>query len=113
MSKNKKILEVFLKTFLYSLIIILINLIAIFVLTQDLNQITYWLSLISLLEGGLGLVVGAGTVFYSPIFSKVTEKIFHSKPWNYQRQKKTEQQAQLWILTAFFVIINALIISAI
>lgn len=113
MSKNKKILEVFLKTFLYSLIIILINLIVIFFFTQDLNQIIYWLSLISLLEGGLGLVAGAGTVFYSPLFSKVTEKIFHSKPWTYKRQKKTEQQAQIWILTAFFLIINALIISTI
>ena len=113
MNKNKEILDLFSKSFIYSLIIILINLIIIFVFTQDLTQITYWLALISILEGGLALVAGGGTVFYSPMFNKITEKLFNSEPWTYQQQKRTEQQAKKWIITAFFLIIEALIISAI
>ena len=113
MNKTREILDLFLKSLLYSLIIILINVIIILIFTQDLRQLTYWLSLISILEAGLGLVAGSGTVFYSPIFSKLTEKLFNSEPWTYQRQKRAEQQAKKWIITAFFLIIEALLISAI
>jgi hypothetical protein len=113
MNKSKEIINLFLRTLLYSLIVILINLVIILFFTQELSQITYWLALISILEGGLGLVAGAGAVFYSPVFSKVTEKLFNSKPWTYKRQKRTEQQAKNWIITAVLLIIEALIISAI
>ena len=44
---------------------------------------------------------------------KAFEKLFNSDPWTYNRQKKTEQQAKKWIITASFLIVEALILSAI
>lgn len=113
MEKIKEILDISIVSFIYSLIVILINSGVILIFTQDINQIIYWLSFITLIEGGLGLVAGGGTVLYSPIFNKAFEKLFNSEPWNFNRQKKAEQQAKKWIITGSFLIIEALIISAI
>ena len=113
MEKIKEILDISIVSFIYSLIVILINFVLILIFTQEINQIIYWLSFITLIEGGLGLVAGGGTVLYSPIFNKAFEKLFNSEPWNFNRQKKTEQQAKKWIITGSFLIIEALIISAI
>ena len=98
---------------IYSLIVILINLVLILIFTQDIIQIIYWLSFITLIEGGLGLIAGGGSVLYSPIFNKATEKLFNSKPWDFKKQKRTEQRAEKWIITSIFLICEALIISAI
>jgi len=113
MKKSKEMLDIAIICSFYSLIVIIINLFAIFIFTQDLTQIIYWLSFITLIEGGLGLVAGGGSAMYSPILNKAFEKLFNSDPWTYDRQKKTEQQAKKWIITASFLIIEALILSAI
>lgn len=113
MKKSKEILDIAIICSFYSLIVIIINLGVIFIFTQDLTQISYWLSFITLIEGGLGLVAGGGSAMYSPILNKAFEKLFNSDPWTYDRQKKTEQQAKKWIITASFLIIEALILSAI
>jgi len=113
MKKSKEILDIAIICSFYSLIVIIINLGVIFIFTQDLTQIIYWLSFITLIEGGLGLVAGGGSAMYSPILNKAFEKLFNSDPWTYDRQKKTEQQAKKWIITASFLIIEALILSAI
>jgi hypothetical protein len=113
MKKIREILDITAASIIYSLIIILINLVIIFIFTQDTNQILYWLSFITLIEGGLVLIAGGGSVLYSPIFNKASEKIFHTEPWDFNRQKRIEQQALKWIITGSFLIIEALIISAI
>jgi hypothetical protein len=113
MKKLRENLDNIAISLIYSLIIVLINLVIIFIFTQDIIQILYWLSFITLIEGGLGLIAGAGSVFYSPIFNKAFEKIFHTEPWDYKKQKRTEQQALKWIITGFLLIAEALIISAI
>ena len=71
------------------------------------------MSLITLIEGGIGLIAAGSTVLYSPILNKATERIFNSEPWNFKRQKKSEQRAIKWILIGCFLVIEALIISAI
>jgi hypothetical protein len=113
MKKLRKFLDTTAISLIYSVIIVLINLVAIFIFTQDIFQILYWLSFITLIEGGLGLIAGGGSVLYSPIFNKAFEKIFHSESWDFKRQKRTEQQALKWIITGFLLIVEALIISAI
>jgi hypothetical protein len=113
MEKARKILDITIMSAIYSLIVVLVNLVVIFLFTQDIIQILYWLSFITLIEGGLGLIAGGGSVLYSPIFNKAFEKIFHSEPWDFKRQKKTEQQALKWIITGSLLIAEALIFSAI
>jgi hypothetical protein len=113
MKKLREFLDTTAISFIYSFIIVLINLVAIFIFTQDIIQILYWLSFITLIEGGLGLIAGGGSVLYSPIFNKAFEKIFHSEPWDFKRQKRTEQQALKWIITGFLLIAESLIISTI
>jgi hypothetical protein len=113
MKKAREILDNLIISAIYSLMIILVNLIIIFIITQDIIQILYWLSFIILIEGGLVLIAGGGSVLYSPILNKASEKIFHTEPWDFKRQKRTEQQALKWIITGSFLIIEALIISAI
>lgn len=109
----REIIDIAMICSIYSLIVIMINLVAIFIFTQELTQIIYWLSFITLIEGGLGLVAGGGSAMYSPILNRAFEKLFNSDPWTYNRQKKTERQAKIWIITASFLIIEALILSAI
>ena len=113
MKRLREILDITATSIIYSLIVILINLVVIFILTQDIIQSLYWLSLITLIEGALGLIAGGGSVLYSPIFNKAFEKLFNSEPWDFKRQKRTEQQALKWIISSIFLIIEALIISAI
>ncbi len=113
MQKIREVLNIAIMSIIYSLIVILINAIIIFIFTQDTVQILYWLSFITLIEGGLGLVVGGGTTLYSPILTKTSEKLFNSEAWNYKKQKRVEQQSKKWIIMGSFLIIEALIISAI
>ena len=113
MKKAEELLNIAAECSIYSIIVVLINLVIIFIFTQDIIQLLYWLSFITLIEGGLVLIAGGGNVLYSPIFNKASEKIFHTEPWDFKRQKRTEQQALKWIITGSFLIIEALIISAI
>ncbi len=113
MKKVREILKIALICSIYSLIIVFANLIIIFIFTRDMIQIIYWMSFITLIEGGLVLIAGGGMVLYSPIFGKASEKIFNSEPWDFKRQKRTETHVEKWIIIGSFLIIEALIISAI
>ncbi len=57
------VLELLARSLLYSLIVILIDVVLLFVIQGSLNQIAFTLSLLMLLEGGIGLTVG-GTVAF-------------------------------------------------
>jgi hypothetical protein len=113
MKRLREIFDITIASIVYSLIVILINLVIILIFNQDINQILYWLSVVTLIEGALGLIAGGGSVLYSPIFNKAFEKLFNSEPWDFKQQKRTEQRAEKWILAGIFLIIEALIISAI
>ena len=106
-------LEFILRSLLYSSIIILIDFLLIVFITGGFNQIIYDLSFLMLLEGGIGLTVGGAAASYSPIGAKLSETIFHSKPWNAKRQKEAENQAKAWIVTGIILIVAALSLSAI
>jgi hypothetical protein len=113
MDRLKNALKLFASCLIYSLIITLIDLVIVFLFTQDLNQLLSSVSLILLLEGGLGLIMGGGAVMYSPVASKVGEILFKSEPWNAKRQKEVEKQAQMLILVGIFSLVIGLLVSAI
>jgi hypothetical protein len=109
----KTALELSTTFLLYSLIIILIDFVLIAALTGELNNITSTLSLVMLIEGGIGFIMGGATVIYSPSAAKLSEVLFHSKPWNFNRQKEIEKQMREVIITALILVIEALFVSAI
>lgn len=113
MVTKKTVLELLARGLLYSLIVILIDFVLIFSIQGGLNQITASLSFIMLLEGGIGLAVGGAIAFYSPLGAKISEVLFHSKPWDAKRQKEAEKQARTWIMTGIILVFAALLLSAV
>ena len=110
---NWKIALAFLlKLFFYSVIIILIDASIIFLLSWGLDTFANTLSLFILIEGGLGLIFGSILASYSPSASKLSEFVFHSKPWNLNRQKENQKQMRVVIVTAIMLIIEGLLVSA-
>ena len=109
----KTALGLFARFLVYSLIVILIDFVLIVSLTGGINQIKYTLSFVMLLEGGMGLIVGGATALYSPSVAKISEVLFHSKPWNSKRQKEIETQVEVFIVTGGILIFEALLLSAI
>ena len=108
----RKTLELLAKTLIYSLIVILIDFIIILFFTEELNQIIDTLSFVLLFEGGIGLTLGGATASYSPIGAKISEVFFHTKPWNAKSQKEVEKQARILIVTGIFLVVSALLLSA-
>lgn len=111
MVTKKNVLELFSRCLIYSLAIIIIDFILIFALQGGLTHIVDSISIIVLLEGGIGLTVGGAVASYSPLGAKMSELLFHSKPWNAKRRKEAERQARTWILTGIFLICAALLLS--
>lgn len=108
----RPVLELVASSLIYSLIVMVIDLVAIFFFSRELNRIASSLSFVMLVEGGLGLIIGGAAVLYSPAVSKIGEVIFHFKPWSAKRQKAAEKHANSWIVTGVFLVFEALLISA-
>lgn len=112
MVTKETVLELLARSTLYSLVVILIDFVFLFAIQGSLNQIAFALPLLLLLEGGIGLTVGGAVAFYSPLGAKMSEILFHSKPWTAQRQKEAEKQARTWIATGTILILVSFLISA-
>ena len=106
----KTVLESLVRSSVYSLIIICIDAILIIVFFGGTNQITYNLSFLMLIEGGMGLIVGGVVALYSPSVAKINEVLFHSEPWNAKRQKEIEKQMEVLIVTGSLLLIEALLL---
>lgn len=113
MKRGRTVIEFLAASLLYSSIVILIDFVIIFFLQGGLNRILDTLSFVLLLEGGIGLTVGGATASYTPLGAKISETLFHSKPWNAKRQKESEKQARVWIVTGIFLVFEALLLSAV
>ncbi len=113
MVTKKTVLELLAKCLLYSLIVILIDFVVIFALQREPNQIAGSLSFVMLLEGGISLTAGGAAASYSPLGAKISEALFHSKPWNAERRKESEKQAGAWIITGIILVFEALLLSAV
>lgn len=113
MVTRKSALELLVRSLVYSLIVVVIDFVIIIFLAYGTDQLTYVLSFVVLLEGGICLIAGGASVFYSPSFAKISEVLFHSEPWDAKRQKQVEQQLQVFIVTGAFLVGEALLLSAI
>ncbi len=112
LARTKSLVELAASSLIYSFLVIVIDLVAIFFFSPELNQVASSLSFVMLVEGGLGLVIGGAVVLYSPAANKIGELIFHFKPWSAKRQKVAEKHANSWIVTGVFLVFEALLISA-
>ena len=70
----------FLKCLLYSLLVVLIDIILIFFFSEAGSRFNYNLSFMLLLEGGIGLIIGGAVVLYSPSLSKMSEVFLTINP---------------------------------
>jgi hypothetical protein len=113
MTIARSILELLASCLFYSLVVILIDVVLILIFFGDLSQVAYFLSLVILVEGGLGLIVGGAISLNTPIISKMGEVFFHSKPWSAKRQKELETKARAWIVTGLILVFAALLVSAV
>jgi len=113
MIDRKTLLEYLVRSLVYSLIVIFIDVMLIIIINWGINQIIDILSFVLLVESGICLVVGGAVALYSPSVGKINEVLFHSKPWNAKRQKEIEKQMAVIIITGSFLIIEGLIVSAI
>jgi hypothetical protein len=112
MTLIRSALELLASCLIYSLIVMLIDFVFILVFWRDLSQIASTLSLVMLVEGGLGLTLGGAVASYSPIASKLGEVFFRSKPWDAKRQREAEKQARTWIATGGILVFAAFLVSA-
>jgi hypothetical protein len=112
MTVNKSRIRLLTSCLIYSSIVILIDFVVLFFFSRELNQIPYSLSIVMLVEGALGLVIGGAVAFYSPAVSKLSEVIFHTEPLTAARQKETEKQALVWIAAGSILVFAALLLSA-
>lgn len=108
----KKVLTFFVKLFLYSAILILIDASIIFLVCYRADTFAYVLSLTILIEGGLGLIFGSILASFSPSTVKLSEILFNSEPWNLTRQKEIEKQMRTIIITSLILVIEGLLVSA-
>lgn len=113
MIDRKTSLEYLIRSLFYSFIVFFIDAILIIIINLGMNQIGETLSFLLLVEGGICLVVGGAVALYSPSVGKINEILFHSKPWNAKRQKEIEKHMGVIIITGTFLIIEALLLSAI
>ena len=111
MKKLKDLLNLIATSSFISFIIICIDFIILWLVTDKSNNIESTLSLIVLLEGGLCFVSGSGAVLYSPWISKIQEVMFKSKPYTALKRKQIEKQMQIVIVIGVFLIIYGLVIS--
>lgn len=97
-SKRKKLraaTTVLAKTLLFSNIFVLLNIVIVSSFMVDALIVTYYVSLLTILEGAVGLVIGGLTVISSgPSMTKVGEKVLHGEPYSAKRARQAEGTAR-------------------
>ena len=109
----RSILDLFALCLVYSLVILLIDIVVLLVFYQDLSQVFSFLSLIVLAEGGVGLAAGGFVGLNSPIIRRIEENFFHIKPRNSENKREFEKHAKAMIVTGIILVIMALLFSVI
>jgi hypothetical protein len=96
-----------LEALLFSDIVVLFNFILISFFLSDTQGVMYLVSLVTLIEGGLGLTLGGLAVIGAgPGVSKIGEKVFNRAPYTPERAKHAEGVARVFIF--FSVILLAI-----
>jgi hypothetical protein len=106
-------LDLLVSSLVYSFVVILIDIVVLFMVYQELSQVISNLMLVMLAEGGLGLVAGGFIGLNSPIIRRIEEDFLHVKPRKHKDKGEHEKQTKTLIITGIFLIIAALLLSAI
>lgn len=111
MTNTREVLDLLASCSVYSVLVVLIDIILLFLLHQELNQILFYLSLILLAEGGLGLAAGGFIGMNSPIIKRIEDYFFRAKVQKPKYKQEPEKHARTLIVTGLFLIIIALLVS--
>jgi hypothetical protein len=69
------------------------------------SDILYFVALITILEGGIGLTIGGFFVVAAgPTITKVSEKVLHGEPYSAKRARDAEARARLLFFFSFFLL---------
>ena len=111
MTNTHAVLDLLASCLVYSIFVIVIDIILLFVVYEELSQILFYLSLILLAEGGLGLIAGGFIGMNSPIINRIEDYFFRVKVQKPKDKKEPEKHARILIMTGLFLIIIALLVS--
>ncbi len=94
-------------------ILVLFNLIIVSLFASGYPVVLYYTSLVTVLEGGLGLVLGGlSVVAAGPSITKVQEKLVHGEPWSAKRARESEARARVFFFFSAYLIVIGFLISA-
>lgn len=113
MTKTRDLLQILAASLVYALIVILVDVGLLLVFLRDISLIFYPLQIVSLTEGGIGLIIGGLIGSSSPSIAKIEETLFHTKPKRLDQLKDVQKRAKLWILTGVFLVLIAIFLPAV
>ena len=102
---GRKVLGLLLEALLLCNVLVLFNTIFVSFFISDVASAIYMISLITLLEGGLGLVFGGlFVVAAGPTVSKIGEKVFHGAPYSAKRARDSDANARVFFFFSVILI---------
>jgi len=113
MKKAKGLFVLLAACLVYALVVVIVNIVAILVILKDLSLILYPLQIVTLTEGGVGLMIGGVIGSNSPSIAKIEETLFHTKPKSQEWQRDTQKKAKPWIITGVLLVLVALLLSVV
>ncbi len=100
-----------LKSAFYAAIAFAVDTVALLALTGGISPAT--LTLVTFLEGGVGLLVGVGISLSStPSISSTGEALFGTSPWTRQSEKNAERVGLRWIAASAILVMLGVLVSA-
>ena len=112
MSRLKSAVKFTSECFAISIIVALVDLGVVYLFVRDPIRVVLYLSLVLLLEGGLGLLVGGIVASFSRVINKIGEKLHRSESWTATSQKEAERNSRPWIVTGVLLLLLGLLVSA-
>ena len=112
MPKIKPALQLLTSCAIYSLAITAGTLVAVLIITRELEQVLLFLTYGLLIEGGSALVIGGAVANFSPIIGRIGEGVVHSAPWDAKRIRESEKQGRSWIATGALLFLFGLLVSS-
>ena len=112
MTRIELFLELLARCLVYSFVVILIDLVLILILGKALDRVVSSLSLVILVEGGVGLIVGGALGMNSPIIARIGERVFHTNTRSAGGHTGIEKQAKSWIISWIILVSAGILLCA-
>jgi len=112
LTQIKSVLQLLASCLVYSLVVLAVTLVVVFIFTRDFAQTLLYLTYGLLIEAGSALMAGGAVANFSPAIGKIGESVVHSRPWDAKRIKESEKQGRTWIVTGAFILLFGLLVSS-